>query len=231
MAIKFYDLAGKEGLRFSPYGWRARMALLHKGLEAEWIPVKFTDKDKIAFSGQGKVPIIVDGDTVVSDSFEIAAYLDKAYPDGAALFAGEWDLETTRAWNDQVTKATLPALAKIIVGDVFEAIEPCDQDYFRETREKAFGKTMEQLKGEGDQHRDGLFAAFESIRQKLGDKPFLGGETPLYADYVVFGGLQWAHCASPRTLLGEEDVIEQWRQRMLDLFGGHARAAPCSAAA
>jgi hypothetical protein len=33
MAIKLYDLAGAEtDRRFSPYCWRARMALVHKGL-------------------------------------------------------------------------------------------------------------------------------------------------------------------------------------------------------
>ena len=34
MTITFYDLAGGDGRRFSPFGWRVRMALAHKGLEA-----------------------------------------------------------------------------------------------------------------------------------------------------------------------------------------------------
>ena len=33
MAITFYDLCGKDGARFSPYGWRTRMALAHKAGE------------------------------------------------------------------------------------------------------------------------------------------------------------------------------------------------------
>jgi hypothetical protein len=38
MAIKLYDLAGAEtDRRFSPYCWRARMALAYKGLEVETI--------------------------------------------------------------------------------------------------------------------------------------------------------------------------------------------------
>jgi Glutathione S-transferase, N-terminal domain len=36
MAIKLYDLAAAEDdRRFSPYCWRAKMALKHKGLEFE----------------------------------------------------------------------------------------------------------------------------------------------------------------------------------------------------
>ncbi|HXJ10454.1 MAG TPA: glutathione S-transferase N-terminal domain-containing protein, partial [Burkholderiales bacterium] len=47
--IKLYDLAAAEDdRRFSPYCWRAKMALKHKGLEFETIPWRFTDKDVIA---------------------------------------------------------------------------------------------------------------------------------------------------------------------------------------
>ena len=39
MAIKLYDLAGAEDdRRFSPYCWRTKMALKHKGLEFETAP-------------------------------------------------------------------------------------------------------------------------------------------------------------------------------------------------
>jgi len=30
LAITFYDLVDKHGSRYSPYGWRVRMALAHK---------------------------------------------------------------------------------------------------------------------------------------------------------------------------------------------------------
>ena len=39
MAIKLYDLAGKEDeRRFCPHCWRVRMALAHKRLEREAVP-------------------------------------------------------------------------------------------------------------------------------------------------------------------------------------------------
>jgi glutathione S-transferase len=77
MAIVMYDLAGADpALRFSPYCWRTRMALAHKGLAFETIPWRFTDKEVIAFSGQGRVPVIRDGDRTVSDSWAIAEYLE-----------------------------------------------------------------------------------------------------------------------------------------------------------
>ena len=73
MAIVLHDLAGADPeLRFSPYCWRTKMALAHKGLAIETIPWRFTDKAALAFSGQGRVPVIRDGDRVVSDSWAIA---------------------------------------------------------------------------------------------------------------------------------------------------------------
>jgi len=89
MAIKLYDLAAAEDdRRFSPYCWRAKMALRHKGLEFETVPWRFTDKGMIAFSGQGLVPVLVDGKHTVHDSWRIALYLEEAYPQRPGLFEG-----------------------------------------------------------------------------------------------------------------------------------------------
>ena len=52
MAITLYELVGRDDLRFSPYCWRTRFALAHKGLEFETVPVRFADKQPIAFSGE-----------------------------------------------------------------------------------------------------------------------------------------------------------------------------------
>lgn len=68
MTIRMYDLAGADpAVRFSPYCWRVRMALAHKGLDVETIPWRFSDKSVIAFSGQGAVPVVCDGDTVLHE--------------------------------------------------------------------------------------------------------------------------------------------------------------------
>ncbi|MBN8909662.1 MAG: glutathione S-transferase N-terminal domain-containing protein, partial [Rhodospirillales bacterium] len=70
--LQMYDLAGEDpALRFSPYCWRSRFAAAHKGLPLETIPWRFTDKQAIAFSGQGRVPVLRDGAKVVHDSWAI----------------------------------------------------------------------------------------------------------------------------------------------------------------
>ena len=53
MTIKLYDLAGEDAaLRFSPFCWRTKMALKHKGLPFETEAWHITEKEAIADSGQ-----------------------------------------------------------------------------------------------------------------------------------------------------------------------------------
>ena len=146
MPIVMYDLAGADpALRFSPYCWRTRMALAHKGLGVETVPWRFTDKDMIAFSGQGRVPVIRDGETVVSDSWAIACYLEAHYPERPSLFGGAVGQAHARLINAWADAAVLGAAARLIVRDVFDAIDPKDREYFRSSREQRFGATLEAV--------------------------------------------------------------------------------------
>ena len=79
--IALYELKGKNDRRYSLFSWRARMALRHKGLEFETLPVRLSDKAVIDFSGGKTVPVIKDKDTVVRDSWKIAEYLENRYQD------------------------------------------------------------------------------------------------------------------------------------------------------
>ena len=75
--LRMYDLAAAEPeRRFSPYCWRSRLALAHKDLPVETIPWRFTEKEALAPSGQLLVPVLVDGDRWISDSWTIANYLE-----------------------------------------------------------------------------------------------------------------------------------------------------------
>lgn len=226
MAIVMYDLAGAEPtLRFSPYCWRTRMALAHKGLAVETIPWCFTEKDVIAFSGQGRVPVIRDGDRVVFDSGTIAEYLEDTYPDRPSLFGGAGGRAFARFINAWADSMMLGGVARLIVKDIWDVVDPKDQAYFRESREARFGMTLEAVQ-EGREARLPQFRALlQPVRMVLGKQRWLGGETPSYGDYIVFGTLQWPRCASRFELLAADDPIAGWRERMLDLFDGLGRRA------
>ena len=72
----------------------------------------------------------------------------------------------------------------------------------------------------------GFRQSLEPLRHTLQAQPFFGGETPLYPDYIVFGGFKWARAISAFALLENADPIAKWRERMLDAFEGLARNSP-----
>jgi len=223
-----YDLAGANDLRFSPYCWRARMALLHKGLDFETEPCRFTEiGEKVAFAGHDRVPVLVDGDHTVADSWRIALHLEDAYPDRPSLFGSPEGLAHARFMAHWVNLAMSAALAPAIVADIYDAIDPADRDYFRTSREKRFGRSFADLRVDAPAAVARVRHLLEPVRLTLTEQPFLSGERPLFADYILFGHFQWARCSSPQQVLAEDDPLRPWRTRMLDLFDGYARAAPC----
>ncbi|TCT06691.1 glutathione S-transferase family protein [Aquabacter spiritensis] len=227
-----YELAGADpDLRFSPHCWKARMALAHKGVAVAGVPWRFTEKEAIAFSGQGLVPVLVaDGETV-SDSFRIAEYLETRYPDRPSLFGGETGRAIARFVNSWADTALVPAVAKLVVLDIYERLDPKDRDYFRATREKRFGMPLEQVVGDPAVRLSELRQALTPLRHMLQHQPFICGAAPAYADYCVFGMLMWARCVSPVETLAADDPVHGWRERLLDAYDGLARGArhcaPC----
>jgi glutathione S-transferase len=226
MAIQLYDLAAaEEDRRFSPYCWRVKMALKHKGLDFETVPWRFTDKQAIAFSGSSTVPVLVDGGHTVADSWRIALYLEEAYPQRPGLFDGPTARSLTDFFGQWAFRHVHPALLKVVILDLFSRIHEKDRAYFRETREKRFGATLEEY---GSDPKGALAAyrgALEPVRPVLVQSPFLGGNGPGYADYILFGSFQQARAMSPTRLLEPDDPVYAWRERMLDLWGGYARQA------
>src|SRR5260370_35255465 len=90
MAMTMYDLAGAEpDRRFSPYCWRTKLSLKHKGLDFETIPWRFTEKSVLAPYNSERVPVIVDSGRGGADSWTIANYLEDTYQDRPPLFANE----------------------------------------------------------------------------------------------------------------------------------------------
>ena len=226
MAITLYELVGRDDLRFSPYCWRTRFALAHKGLDFDTVPVRFADKQAIAFSGQERVPVIRDGDRTVNDSWAIACYLDDAYPDLPRLFANARERAMARFVNSWSDLQVNPAFILLVVRDVYDNIDERDREYFLETREKRFGTTLDALHEARDKRLPAARAALAPVRAVLADQPFIAGDEPGYADYVLMGTCQWIRIVSPYRIIEPDDPVHEWRERMLALFDGMAADTP-----
>src|ERR1700733_6296050 len=221
--IKLYELALQHGRSASPFVWRIRYALAHKGIPYETVYVGFTQIPGL-FGGKFKtVPILEHGSTVLNESWDIAEYLDRQFPDKPLFNSpGEHSLvKFTDAW---FIGEVLRKMFRVYVKDVHDAARPQDRGYFRESREKNMkGQTLETFTADRAAHLPAIRLALAPLRQYLQKAPYLGGAEPNYADYIALGGFYWAASAGTIPLLERDDPLRDYVTRGFDLYGGIAR--------
>lgn len=221
MSIILYELCGRDPERlFSPHCWKARMALAHKGLQFESRPTPFTRIPEIAGGFSKTVPVLDDGGTLVKDSFEIALYVERTYPDRPSLFGGpggEASARFVERWTQFVVQAPL---LRLIVADIHGGLDAPDQAYFRKSREERLAGPLEEIQAGRDERLVAFRELLRPLREMLTFQPFIGGEQPLFHDYVVFGALQWARVSSPFAILADDDPVAGWFGRCLALHDG-----------
>jgi glutathione S-transferase len=223
MALILFELRGRDGARYSQFSWRISLALAHKGLTADHRGVRVSDKAAIAFSKQDKVPILVDGDDTICDSWRIAEHLESRHPQAPSLFGGEAAKGLTRVINAWVDRTLIPRLVPLLAVDVVTIVDEEDARHLRGQFEKAFGKPLEELAGNRDKDIVGFRKSLDPARAAMRAQPFLAGSAPAYADHILFSLLQWARIVSAFEVLEAGDALAAWRERMLDLYGGLAR--------
>ena len=228
MALKLFELVGTDAARpFSPFCWRTRMALAHKGLSAESIPWRFTEKQAIAPHNSEKVPVLIDGETSVANSWAIANYLEDRYPDRPSLFGGEGGRAMGRMINcvgrHRRRRRHIPADRR---GYPRASAAGGCRLFPQDAARRASASRWKKSRPARDKSVEGFRRSLEPMRQTLKTQAFLGGDAPNYADYIVFGGFQWARVVSPFKLLAEDDPVHAWRERLLDAFDGMARKSP-----
>jgi maleylacetoacetate isomerase len=108
---------------FSTNVERVALALAFKGLEVESVMISYEDRSPVVeVSGQGLVPVLVDGDEVVADSVRILRHLEATWPD-PPLFprdpAHRAELDVFLAWFNEVWK-----VAPNAIEDELERDEP-----------------------------------------------------------------------------------------------------------
>ncbi|KAI5117605.1 hypothetical protein M0805_006718 [Coniferiporia weirii] len=226
MTITFYDIPSKlDGNAWSPNTFKTRFCLNYKGIpyKTEWVEypdIEALLKD-IGGAPTGKkadgrdhytLPAIHDSATgkVITDSIEIAAYLDEAYPETPALIPPNTRAAIelfTHVFNAENPAAIFP----IMLPASNSILNPKSEEYFRRTREKAFGKKLEEIAPPG-LIRDEIWGKVKSGLERLGsfydkngvDKLFFLGDTFTFADAIVGGYLLWI-----KVVLGPDS--DEWK--------------------
>jgi len=227
MTLKLFEVGGADdAFRPSPYCWRTRMALAHKGLAFEPVPWRAVEKDRIARSGGGIVPVLVDGDFWLNESWDIAVHLETAYPDRPSLFDGDGDRAKARFLDAWITGTVHGLIFRAVVRDQVPLLAEKDQAYYRERTLRKFGLSLDDIGADPDTAVEELDRVLAPLQSVLDEVPYLGGSRPTYGDYIVFGAFQWARVASRRKLYADDSPVARWFARLLAAFDGFAAAQP-----
>ena len=235
--MKLYELATADrGISPSPYVWRIKMLLAHLGVEYESEMLLYTElKEGLAFAQpeaerlrtkeplfpDGTVPVLVDGDTVLPDSWTIASYLDEQHGDGS-LANAKSAMAMNRFFHTWALDHVPPVVSPEIFVDCMNALDEVDRATYRRNRETQFGIDFDDLNG----IQDCDAAMLESVRtleQTLAGQEYLGGDSPGYADYIVFGWFVWLANTSSAQVLTPGSAVFRWRERLMDAYDGLAR--------
>lgn len=187
----------------SQYSEKVRLILDYKGLEYRKIEVTpgVGQLELFRLSGQGQVPVLKDGDTIVADSTEIAFYLDRKYPErpivpddplarGQCLLIEEWAdesigikgrkafigaLNQNPNFRTSILPKNTPDFLKTLVGTV-----PSE---FLDILGIGVGFGSEAVK----EAQKGLKQDLEALTLILQNRPYLVTDQPTLADLAVAG--------------------------------------------
>ena len=159
------------------------MSLAHKGLAVDCLQQRFAEKEKIKFSGQERVPVLVDGDHTVSDSWQIAKYLEAEYPDKPSLKLENGEVLFVKFWAEKVMN---PLLEKFLLIDIHQSLTAKDKIYFRESREKIFGKTLEEIVEGREERLPDFQKTLTPLRLTIKKQQFVAGDNPVFFRLYCF---------------------------------------------
>jgi glutathione S-transferase len=171
MTLTLYvaDPASVPVIGASPPSWMCALLLADKGLAHQVVPLSFSRGEHrtpamLARNPRGTIPVLVDGDAVVHETFAILCYLEYVAPGHLPEPPRERARALTRFFEAEALKAAgMTALSYVM-------------------------RTAEDQRDPAvlASHREALRAELARWEAYLGDAPFLCGGAPTLADVAVF---------------------------------------------
>ncbi|KIJ59653.1 hypothetical protein HYDPIDRAFT_100338 [Hydnomerulius pinastri MD-312] len=206
--IIFYDIPHSvQGSPWSPNTLKTRYTLGYKGIPFTTTWVEYPDIEPLLKSKGAKptqvngltvytLPVIEDPSTgaVISDSYDIALYLDKTYPDtpkvipdGTQALIEAFHSGILTAFKDTILLSSVIGCAKL---------NPPSQEYYKRTRVERYNKKWEdfsppEARPEQWKEMRRAWNAVDGWYQKSSGT-FIMGDKPCFADFIVGGRIKWA---------------------------------------
>ena len=157
-AIKLYDFLS------SPNCQRVKVVLEEKKLPYEKIPVDLKAKEQkkpefLKLNPYGKVPVIIDGATVLYESLIINEYLEEKYPEPALLA------------KDPAKRAKIRILIDYGMNHIDVPYQKIRLEMLKDEKER----NQETI----DQAKKDLKNLLQRLEREIGDQPYLAGDFSL----------------------------------------------------
>jgi len=217
--IVLFDLVTQDDLRPSPFCWRAKLALMHKGVPFEARATLYSEISKLGDGSFRTLPVMNDGGFWTGGSFQIATELETRYADAPTLFPDDPQrrfVEFIEAYADRVLH---PLIFPQVALNIWKQLPSSQKEYFRSTRELRLGTTLEEAHRQADSKQAATRASLDPLRGVLKRRHYLSGDSPAYADYIVFGALKWHSLASEITLVETGDSLSPWFESISRIAG------------
>ena len=188
--MKLYEFAPTRSIR-------ARWTLQELGVPFEAITVNLLagehrKPEYLKINPAGKLPALVDGETVLTESIAIVLYLGEKYPE------------------KNLVPTALHQRAELNRWLLFTTTE-IEQPLWRIARHTNIYPPEKRLPGEIALARDDVAAMSQVLEDHMRGREFIVGDRVTVADFVLGYTLDWANLAG---LLGERPNLQTYMERM-----------------
>ena len=178
---------------------RVRWTLQELGVDFEAVRVNLAagehrQPEFLAINPAGKLPVLVDGDLVLTESVAVVVYLADKYPEKRFLPADPRGRAEAMRWL------------------LFTATE-LEQPLWRITRHTVLYPEAKRLPGDVALARDEFTAMAQILDRHMVDREFVVGDSVTVADFVLGYTLDWAQMVG---LLDGLPRLEGYMERMYD---------------
>ena len=221
--ITLYDLQLSHGATISPFVWATKYAVAHKGFDLHIVPGGFTGISERTGGRSERLPVIVDDGEWVLDSWLIAEYLDAKYPDRPTLIGDPSVKPLAQFLESWLWQQAISPWMTCFIKNYRDWSLPQDQDYVTTSRERMFGRKIEDIIVGREDRLPQVPPQLELLRTVLKQNKWLGGEQPNYADYRALSVFLFCAAVADTPPLPADDSLRDWIERGLDLHGGLGR--------
>jgi glutathione S-transferase len=163
---------------------------------------------------ENKVPVLIHDGKAIQESYEIAKYLDRQFPEPSLLHSQEG---VHRYLTAHIETEIAPLISKMVGLKVYGNLDEENKNYYRSSREARYKDTLENFAGDQEDNFHEFVQKFQLIERMLGQFAWISGSELGWADIVTASLLIFLESFQPERhnqLLSIYPNAANWQKKM-----------------